>query len=670
MAAPAVVEGLEILEDRPPGRLPGREVGAVHELGLEAAEEGLHGRVVPAVPLAAHGLPDAVPGEDRPVVLARVLHPAVGVLDQPRRRLPSLQGHPQGVARQLGPQVVGHAPADDLARGQVLDRGEVEPAFPGRDVAEVGQPDRVRPLGGEVPVEQVRRDRVVVPAVGRARHAAPPARDGETVPTHEPRHPLATDPDALRPRLGVHARAAVGAPAGLEDRPDPLAHPSVGRVAAGRSPPQPGVEAAGRDADQPAQHSHREGRALGGDEAVPHEATASLAKKAAARLRISFSCSSRLASRRSRASSAASAFCRARASAVPAASRSLRQPRSCLACPPSSSATACKPLPLSSSRLTASALNSAVNRRRFLFSIVPSRAGEPPPYEGVHPDGAGSTRPPRIPPLAQATIDRVVELTPTEPPHEATHWTASAMAAAVGISPSSVLRVWRAHKLRPHRVRAFKLSKDPAFAAKLRDIVGLYLDPPAHAVVLSVDEKPQIQALDRTRPGLPVEEGRPATVTHDYGRNGTTTLFAALNVLDGTVVGRCMQRHRHQEFIRFLNAVEAAVPAGKLVHAVLNNYGTHKHPKVLRWLERHPRWNFHFTPTSASWLNAVEGFFAKLTKRRLKRGVFGSLVELQAAIKRFLAETNRDPKPFVWTAKPEHILEKVRRGNQALDAIY
>jgi transposase len=288
------------------------------------------------------------------------------------------------------------------------------------------------------------------------------------------------------------------------------------------------------------------------------------------------------------------------------------------------------------------------------------------------------TRPSRIPPLPQATIDRVVELTPTEPPREATHWTAAAMAAAVGTSPSSVLRVWRAHKLRPHRVRTFKLSSDPAFAAKLRDIVGLYLDPPAHAVVLSVDEKPQIQALDRTRPGLPVKPGRCATMTHDYERHGTTTLFAALNVLDGTVVGRCMQRHRHQEFLRFLNAVEAAVPAGKLVHAILDNYGTHKHPKVLAWLERHPRWTpdrvrgrlFHFTPTSASWLNAVEGFFAKLTRRRLRRGVFGSLVELQAAINRFLAETNRDPRPFVWTAKPEHILEKVRRGNQALDAIH
>ena len=290
--------------------------------------------------------------------------------------------------------------------------------------------------------------------------------------------------------------------------------------------------------------------------------------------------------------------------------------------------------------------------------------------EGVPGLLCDKTRPSRLPPLAQAAIDRVIELTASEPPHEATHWTASTMAEAVRISPSSVLRIWRAHRLRPHRMRTFKLSKDPQFAAKLRAIVGLYLDPPAHAVVLSVDEKPQIQALDRTQPGLPVKKGRCATMTHDYERHGTTTLFAALNVLDGTVLGRCMQRHRHQEFLRFLNAVEAAVPAGKLIHCILDNYGTHKHPKVLAWLERHPRWTFHFTPTSASWLNAVEGFFAKLTKRRLRRGVFGSPVELQAAIKRFLAETNRDPKPFVWTAKPEHILEKVRRGNQALDAVH
>ncbi|HEX6015974.1 MAG TPA: IS630 family transposase [Geminicoccaceae bacterium] len=280
------------------------------------------------------------------------------------------------------------------------------------------------------------------------------------------------------------------------------------------------------------------------------------------------------------------------------------------------------------------------------------------------------TRPSRIPPLSQAVIDRVVELTTGDPPHEATHWTAAAMAEAVGISLSSVQRIWRAHRLRPHQVRTFKLSKDPRFAAKLRDIVGLYMHPPAHAVVLSVDEKPQIQALDRTQPGLPMKPGRCGTRPHDYERHGTTTLFAALNVLDGTVLGRCMQRHRHQEFLRFLNAVEAAVPAGKLVHAILDNYGTHKHPKVLAWLARHPRWTFHFTPTSASWLNAVEGLFAKLTRRRLKRGVFGSLVELQATINRFLAETNANPRPFVWTANPDHIIEKVRRGHQALDQIH
>jgi transposase len=286
-------------------------------------------------------------------------------------------------------------------------------------------------------------------------------------------------------------------------------------------------------------------------------------------------------------------------------------------------------------------------------------------------------RPSRIPPLAQAAIDHAVAPTATEPPHEATHRTAAAMAAAVGISPSSVLRIWRAHKLRPHRVRTFKLSNDPQFVAKLRDIVGLYLDPPAHTldppahtVALSVDEKSRIQALDRTQPGLPMKKGRCGTMTRDYKRNGTTTLFAALNVLDGTVLGRCMQRHRHQEFIRFLNAVEAAVPAGKPIHAVMDNYGTHQRPKVLAWLERHPRWTFHFTPTSASWLNAVEGFFAKLTRRRLKRGVFGSIVELQAAINRFLAEANDDPKPFVWTADPDRILEKVSRGHQALDAIH
>ena len=278
------------------------------------------------------------------------------------------------------------------------------------------------------------------------------------------------------------------------------------------------------------------------------------------------------------------------------------------------------------------------------------------------------TRSPRIPPLPQATIDKVVALTADEPPGETTHWTGPMMAEAAGISASSVQRIWRAHGLEPHRVRSFKLSNDPQFVAKLRDVVGLYIDPPAHAVVLSVDEKSQIQALDRTQPGLPLKKGRCATMTHDYKRNGTTTLFAALDVLEGTILGRCMQRHRHQEFIRFLNAIEATVPVGKIVHVILDNYATHKHPNVKRWLGRHPRFVFHFTPTSCSWLNAVEGIFAKLTRRRLKRGVFCSIVELQTAINRFIAEANDDPKPFVWTADPDKIIAAVNRGHQALDS--
>ncbi len=199
------------------------------------------------------------------------------------------------------------------------------------------------------------------------------------------------------------------------------------------------------------------------------------------------------------------------------------------------------------------------------------------------------TRKPGKPPLPASTVERVVELTLKEPPGEATHWTGRAMAKAAGVSLRSVQRIWKAHRLVPHRVRTFKLSKDPEFIGKLRDVVGLYMHPPAHAIVLSVDEKSQIQALDRTQPGLPPKQGRPATATHDYERHGTTTLFAALNVLDGTVIGRCMQRRRHQEFIRFLNAVEAAAPAGKLIYAILDNYGTHKHPKVLTWVARHPR---------------------------------------------------------------------------------
>jgi transposase len=290
--------------------------------------------------------------------------------------------------------------------------------------------------------------------------------------------------------------------------------------------------------------------------------------------------------------------------------------------------------------------------------------------EGVDGLLRDKTRPSRIPPLAPEIAERVVALTLGPPPGETTHWTAPAMAKVVGISVSSVQRIWRAHGLQPHRLRQFKLSNDPQFAAKLRDIVGLYVDPPAHAVVLSVDEKSQIQALDRTQPGLPLKRGRCGTMTHDYKRNGTTTLFAALDVRAGRVIGRCMQRHRHQEFIRFLNAIEREVPAGKLIHVILDNYAAHKHPKVIEWLGRHRRFTFHFTPTSASWTNAVEGFFAKLTKQRLKRGVFHSLVSLQEAINQYLAQANDDPRPFRWTKNPEKIIAAVRRGHQLLDSIH
>ncbi len=278
------------------------------------------------------------------------------------------------------------------------------------------------------------------------------------------------------------------------------------------------------------------------------------------------------------------------------------------------------------------------------------------------------TRPSRVKPLDRRVTERVVALTLTDPPGETTHWTGAMMAKASGVSVSSVHRIWRAHGLQPHRVRQFKLSNDPKFVAKLRDVVGLYVDPPAHAIVLSVDEKSQIQALDRTQPGLPLKKGRAGNMTHDYKRHGTTTLFAALNVLDGTVIGRNMQRHRHQEFIRFLNAIEAEAPAGKAVHVILDNYAAHKHPKVREWLGRHDRFTFHFTPTSCSWLNAVEGFFAKLSKRRLKRGVFVSVVDLQTAINRFVVEHNATPKPFTWTADPDKIIQAVRRGHQVLDA--
>ncbi|ADP69611.1 Integrase catalytic region [Rhodomicrobium vannielii ATCC 17100] len=273
------------------------------------------------------------------------------------------------------------------------------------------------------------------------------------------------------------------------------------------------------------------------------------------------------------------------------------------------------------------------------------------------------TRKPGKPPLSAKSVAKVLALPCSEPPGNATHWTGRAVAKAAGVSLRTVQRIWGAHRLQPHRLRTFKKSNDPAFAEKVEDVVGLSMSPPCHAVVLSIDEKSQIQALDRTQPGLPLKPGKCATMTHDYKRNGTTTLFAALNVLDGTVLGRCMKRHRHQEFIKFLNAVERKVPAGKIIHVILDNYGTHKHPKVDAWLADHPRWVFHFTPTSASWLNAVENFFSAITRRRIRRGVFKSVADLEDAIKRYIADHNRNAKPFVWTKTADEIFDKLNRLN-------
>ena len=271
------------------------------------------------------------------------------------------------------------------------------------------------------------------------------------------------------------------------------------------------------------------------------------------------------------------------------------------------------------------------------------------------------TRKPGKAPLSAKTIAKVLELTCSEPPGEATHWTGRAMAKAFNVSLRTVQRLWDAHRLQPHRLRTFKRSSDPKFAEKVEDVVGLYMDPPAHAVVVSIDEKSQIQALDRTQPGLPLKPGKCGTMTHDYKRNGTTTLFAALNILDGTVIGRCMKQHRHQEFIRFLNAVERSVPAGKVIHAIADNYAAHKQPDVRKWLADHPRWTFHFTPTSASWLNAVEGFFSAITRRRIRRGAFASVADLQDAIARYIAAHNKASKPFVWTTSAKAIFDKLAK---------
>jgi transposase len=284
--------------------------------------------------------------------------------------------------------------------------------------------------------------------------------------------------------------------------------------------------------------------------------------------------------------------------------------------------------------------------------------------EAIAHDAPRPGRPRRITP-AQAR--KVVRMTTQQTPPNATHWSTRTMAAAMGISERSVRRIWRQHGLKPHLTRTFKISRDPAFAEKLEAIVGLYLHPPEHALVLCVDEKSQIQALDRTQPGLPLKRGRCGTMTHDYKRNGTATLFAALNTLDGTVISMYDDRHRHQEWLKFLRVINDVTPADKDLHLIIDNYATHKHPKVQRWLARHPRFHVHFTPTSSSWLNMVERFFRDLTQRRLRRGVFRDIEELVLAISGYIDQHNDHPKPFIWTATASDILAKVARARKALD---
>ena len=275
---------------------------------------------------------------------------------------------------------------------------------------------------------------------------------------------------------------------------------------------------------------------------------------------------------------------------------------------------------------------------------------------------------PRGAPEIKVDVARLVELTTQTTPAAATHWSTRTMGQALGVSAASVSRHWRAHGLKPHLVRGFKVSRDPQFVEKLEDIVGLYLSPPEHALVLCCDEKSQVQALDRTQPGLPLKKGRAATMTHDYKRHGTTTLFAALNVLDGQVIGHCQQRHTHVEWLKFLKKIHRETPPDKALHLIADNYATHKHPNVQKWLAKHPRFHMHFTPTSASWLNMVERFFRDITTERLRRGVFTSVPELITAIDDYIAHHNHKPKPFIWTKSARDILQKVIRANQRLSS--
>jgi transposase len=296
-------------------------------------------------------------------------------------------------------------------------------------------------------------------------------------------------------------------------------------------------------------------------------------------------------------------------------------------------------------------------RRRFLAHRLPGLEKDAP-------------RPGRIPRIPEGKVRAVVEATLHTTPPQATHWSTRSMAQAQGLSEATVRRIWRRHNLKPHLVRTFKLSRDKDFVGKLCDVVGLYLNPPDKSLVLCVDEKSQIQALDRTQPGLPLKKGRCGTMTHDYKRNGTTTLFAALSMLDGKVIGDCMPRHRHQEFIRFLKRIDAQTPAEPDLHLIVDNYGTHKHPHVKAWLAKHPRYHLHFTPTSSSWLNLVERWFRGLADKRIRRGSFRNVPELVEAIKGYVDSHNQNPKVFVWSAPVQRILDKIAKCKEALDALH
>jgi transposase len=283
---------------------------------------------------------------------------------------------------------------------------------------------------------------------------------------------------------------------------------------------------------------------------------------------------------------------------------------------------------------------------------------------GIEKDAPRGGRKPRV---REAVSARIIEWTTRKKPSNATHWSTRTLAAELGVSRSMVNRVWRANGLKPHLSRTFKVSNDPHFVEKVVDVVGLYLDPPEHALVLCVDEKTQIQALDRTQPTLPLKKGRCGTMTHDYVRNGTTTLFAALNVAEGKLIGTCMERHRHQEWIKFLKQIDQQTPAELDLHLIVDNYSTHKHPRVQSWLKRHKRFHLHFIPTSSSWLNLVERWFREITDKWIRRGVFKSVEQLTAAIMDYIARHNDNPRSFKWTAKVEDILAKVRRAREVLN---